>query len=413
MARYHINSKGEVGICRAHKGACPFGGDDNHFPTAELARAAYEEEQGNSWGTSTEAGNTLSPASPFEADGNAHGHSSSTLSLKDLNQVIKTSSDPAVFDRMIEIGSDRTFSNFSKNPNADASHLATAYGLTEDPIVRKRLVAHKNFDLSKASPEDFADRFASSMNRFEFWDADYITDAHLDALKPTERVSFIRNPNNKVSPEYVTKLVNDSNNWLVLQAAVESGKYSIADNIDRLDSNTIRGMIDKVKDPRDLDAIAERSIREASESNADSTAEYNMWFVIRNENTRPETIERLVENTNSTDALVAAYKNPNTPTTARAKAMKKSPAVASLHTITKLDDLYGGRLDKVITKPAEEQNGRSWSGQGRVTRFDPKVVKSLGLTALDIDTFVRYHKGDYLFNAKYDEVTGVYSGYID
>lgn len=413
MARYHINSKGEAGICRAHKGACPFGGDDNHFPTAELARAVYEEEQGNSWDASAEAANTLSPAALAEAADNARGLMYSTLSLKDLNQAIKTSSDPAVFDRMIEIGSDRTFSNFSTNPNADASHLATAYSFAEDPIVRKRLVAHKNFDLSKASPEDFADRFASSMNRPDFWDADYITDAHLDALKPADRGPFIRNPNNQVSPEYVTKLANDSNNWLVLQAAVESGKYSLADNIDRLDSNTIRGMIDKVKDPRDLDAIADRSIREASEPKTDSTADYNMWFVIRNENTRPETIERLVENTNSTDALVSAYKNPNTPIAARIKAMEKSPAVAALDTVTKLDDLYGGRLDKVIVKPAEEQNGRSWSSQGRVTKFDPEAVKSLGLTALDIDAFVRYHKGDYLFSAKYDEGTGVYSGYID
>lgn len=41
MARYHINSKGEPGVCRA-KLACPFGGDEAHFASKEEAREAYE-----------------------------------------------------------------------------------------------------------------------------------------------------------------------------------------------------------------------------------------------------------------------------------------------------------------------------------------------------------------------------------
>jgi len=42
MARYHINSKGEAGECHADKGNCPFTSAENHFDSAEEARAAFE-----------------------------------------------------------------------------------------------------------------------------------------------------------------------------------------------------------------------------------------------------------------------------------------------------------------------------------------------------------------------------------
>lgn len=41
MTRYHINSLGNPGKCSA-RGRCPFGGDSEHHPSAEAARAAFE-----------------------------------------------------------------------------------------------------------------------------------------------------------------------------------------------------------------------------------------------------------------------------------------------------------------------------------------------------------------------------------
>ncbi len=44
MAKYHINAEtGDVGPCRAEKGNCPFGGENEHYNTAEGARSAYEK----------------------------------------------------------------------------------------------------------------------------------------------------------------------------------------------------------------------------------------------------------------------------------------------------------------------------------------------------------------------------------
>lgn len=44
MAKFHINSSGEAGNCRAEKGGCPFGDDDQHYATAEAASKAYESK---------------------------------------------------------------------------------------------------------------------------------------------------------------------------------------------------------------------------------------------------------------------------------------------------------------------------------------------------------------------------------
>jgi len=43
MAKFHINEAGEAGACAATKGNCPFGGEDDHFTSAEAARAFYEQ----------------------------------------------------------------------------------------------------------------------------------------------------------------------------------------------------------------------------------------------------------------------------------------------------------------------------------------------------------------------------------
>jgi hypothetical protein len=40
---YHINAKGDAGLCKAVKGNCPFGDADEHFTTPEAARAAFEK----------------------------------------------------------------------------------------------------------------------------------------------------------------------------------------------------------------------------------------------------------------------------------------------------------------------------------------------------------------------------------
>lgn len=45
MAKVHINREdGTVGFCRAEKGQCPFGGDDQHYTSMTKAAAVFEKE---------------------------------------------------------------------------------------------------------------------------------------------------------------------------------------------------------------------------------------------------------------------------------------------------------------------------------------------------------------------------------
>ena len=44
MARYHINSDGEAGACRAVEGNCPFSSEDEHFTSLDAARKFYENK---------------------------------------------------------------------------------------------------------------------------------------------------------------------------------------------------------------------------------------------------------------------------------------------------------------------------------------------------------------------------------
>lgn len=44
--KFHVNGRGEAGPCRAEKGFCPFGGDENHFASEAEVREAYEAAQG-------------------------------------------------------------------------------------------------------------------------------------------------------------------------------------------------------------------------------------------------------------------------------------------------------------------------------------------------------------------------------
>ena len=53
MAKFHINGNGEAGQCRAQAGGCPFGGEAEHFTTAEAARESFEARMGDEAHAST------------------------------------------------------------------------------------------------------------------------------------------------------------------------------------------------------------------------------------------------------------------------------------------------------------------------------------------------------------------------
>jgi len=65
MAKFHINSKGEPGACRATSGSCPFGGEENHYGSEADAYAAIADQN-----TSVK---TLKKPKYFDKDGKTVG----------------------------------------------------------------------------------------------------------------------------------------------------------------------------------------------------------------------------------------------------------------------------------------------------------------------------------------------------
>lgn len=50
MSKFHINpNTGAAGRCRAFAGECPFGGESDHYGSAEKARNAFEARMGGSF----------------------------------------------------------------------------------------------------------------------------------------------------------------------------------------------------------------------------------------------------------------------------------------------------------------------------------------------------------------------------
>jgi len=56
MAKYHVNSAGEAGVCKAKTGACPFGDAVDHYASADEARAAFEKANAESYWRPTRRG---------------------------------------------------------------------------------------------------------------------------------------------------------------------------------------------------------------------------------------------------------------------------------------------------------------------------------------------------------------------
>jgi hypothetical protein len=410
LTKYHLNPKtGNASLCKADEGNCPFGGEDSHFSTAEIAREVYEKGMTNPFHTPNE------PAS---------------LSLNDLNREAKTTNSFNVMKEAIEKGSPRTLRNLAKNENVPDFVLEKAYERAQewdDNTTKVELASHSNFPIEILEPETFAKAYerASLFDRDKrFLKNDSLTDAHMKELASSSANSWgtiqeyvaVSNPNNKISKKYIEGLTKTNPNYLIMKAAVESNKYSIAENIESLNNKNLRPVIDYVKDPKDLDAIARKAIespkRESKDYPQDYEAEGNKWLVARNENTTDETLSAITDSTESTDALISVYRNSNASQATKANAIAKNKYVKSYDKVKTLDDQNGGQLKNMII--SEDQNASTGqSQQARAIAFNKEAVERLNLSEIDIDSFVRFHQGNYLFGAQYDKESAIYRGYID
>lgn len=386
-AKYHVNhNTGEVGLCSA-KFKCPYGGNsgvENHYDTEAEARTAYEESM------------SLKKLTPLTRKG---GNSQS-----ELNALAKTADDPTTIDSIIEKAGKRALSSLSKNPNVNEDQLVRIEEKVDDKNIIKNLKHHNNYPLARLTEDDIAG--FSRAEREEIAKRDDLDDRALDLVSKgtdyseTHRVimvSALSNHENKLSAQKVNHLVEKNPN--LLMHAKKRPNFDMSEAVKIVDTNALNSILRREQDPEVIRAgyarVSQMQDRE------------NLYRVILgNKNTPSEVIDELAESAKEkSDAALLVYNNPNSSPEALAKVATNETVVS----MKKLDALESeGKLGNIVSNTKNRNRNRN-----RGYMFDPAKIKEYGLTAFDVDTYVRHKKQDYLFGVKYNEETGEYTGWID
>lgn len=393
MAKFHITKKGEPGVCQALY-SCPLGGEDEHFGTREEAQRAYEAKMTSE----------LLPAGKSKAD----------LGVRELNALAKVSSDPDVIDEVLARGSDRTFKNLAKNPNADKYHLMRAHKATTDQATRDELAAHPAFPVGLMSGPKFGALVSTATGYDQvgrLTGSDEVTDAHVDGLLQASPRSphvnaILRNPNNKLSQEKVVELAERS--WSAMGSAQLSNRYP-ADRIKDLPKDLVYwGTIDNTANSAYLDGYADWAIGQ-KDKDAHS-ANYYAARVAGNPETSSATLQKLAE---ADLATVEVYKHPRATPEVRALCEFKDPEVRRVAKLDRLQEQFGGRLKEEITYVENTNHpfGRNRGISDTRVRFNTERMAELGLDSEDIMTFMG--RGRYNGGASFDPATGMFRGTVD
>lgn len=215
MARYHLNHQGEPGLCRASKKPCPFGGDENHFATPELAMETFERLQGGSFETSAFAKSKV------------RGSDGELLTLYHGTDAIFDSFD----NNFTGAGNDAYGSGFYFSDDQSTSrgygkHMKEVQLALENPVIvdgRKGSlmdveISQKDVvELLKGHPDIYVDpKQAEEEDRFnplgdyvaEYWDRETWSKPEIDRMLTKVAKEFFDSPSNYV---YLANLYGQDN----------------------------------------------------------------------------------------------------------------------------------------------------------------------------------------------------------
>lgn len=119
MARYHINSKGEPGKCRAFIVGCPFGGDSEHHSTPEKAREAFEKSMAEA--------NTPAPLKKTEPERPAFEYTEEAVDRDEMGNVVTLDFEHRLFEMILTKNDDNTFTAHQDYVGSNMSEYTFAY----------------------------------------------------------------------------------------------------------------------------------------------------------------------------------------------------------------------------------------------------------------------------------------------
>lgn len=407
--KYHINDRGEPGICHAvYK--CRFGRDaDQHFDTVDEARTAYEKEKVNE----------LFP-NGIEKDG---------LGRRELNKLVKYTDDQEILLQGVETGSPRIRASILSNRNTNADVLRKLYETVKDgkgaAIERREITAHRNYPIEDMSNEEFLNAVKertklSYTMRSEMFKDNGLGEQHKESLMKfgaAEAIDAASNKNNKLSAETRYELLTKDKETKLL--ALRSGKLP-ASEIKQLDTeeyNNVALYGNKIEHPAHLDEI---TVTALSGKHGDDVSRRALEKVIHNNNLSERAISAIVRsNFNSkydqdySEGInKALYNLPHISDSAKNVLISRSPEVERLKNIEQIAAKVGGmsKLKERIIKNYDEKSAGT-SYRKVYVSFDKDELNKLGMGKDEVLTLMNRQAWNADF--KYDEESGVFVGGID
>lgn len=402
--KYHINDKGEAGVCNAvHK--CRFGREaDQHYDTVEEARTAYEKEKIDELFS--------------------NGVSKDKLGRRELNQLVKYTDDRETFRKGLETKSPRIRASILGNRNADAETLREIYATASD-TEKKAVVSHRNYPISDMNAAELETAIKARMRlshqyRQDVFKDNGINDSHKETLQKMttlEIVAAAGNMNNQLTPAVRQELLNQNSNTKTV--AIQKGNLPSTEirNLDAAGYRSITMDMHRINNPAALDQIVGVALSKKF-SNHDNRIVLEK--AVYNDNLSQNAIKAIAHSdfndkdsadySNAIDR--ALYSRPSIDDDTKAFLINRSPEVASLAKLEKKAERYGGMsgLKKKLFKKYEQQSsGMSY----RTTRveLDKEELKKLNLNKDDVLTLM--NRSAYNATFSYDEESGVFIGSID
>lgn len=368
IQKYHVNNKGEVRPCEAEKKLCHFG-SERHFSNEKDARVFYEKEQ---------------------------EHRNKPLTMTEMNNLAKTSSNPKVLKEIAKNGSDRVIKNLANNIKADENSLRIAYKRSTKREILQALENNENFSVSLLN-EDSVKRLSRKygwLNKIA--QDDLIDDKLIKIISKYDSYAAenaLKNPNNRISQNIFIEEVEKNKNLV----GFDDYRYLINDRIDYLNDSQLKILASKVNDSNVLQKIYEKS----SDSNGVKQE------LAQNENTSLLLLENLANNHNDYWVLNGVYHNPNSTEDIKKIAANKNDILSSLYKIEQMKEEDIKNIKDSVKNISSENRKRQYL-------FDKDIINKYNMSKEDITIFTEKVMSEvHTSGQSYNSDTGIFEFWID
>lgn len=370
----------------------------------------------------------------------------SQVGQRDLNRMVKDTKNESLMLEAANRGSERVLSSLVNNSHATADSLIKAAERTNDKVIRRQAMQHKNYPVSKLSVEEFH-RTLTNDNKNYRYASDDITDEHIKQALNFENngtqnvyspnyngsLRMISNPNNKVSPEVVQQVIasKSANPYYLAQYGIPSGKLDLKttmDNIPPNSQNSRTEYITKFAENKryENDAVNylintyNNSYNNASKNNAEKKELFRAASSIATMNIDGKNIDKIAvvflqsatdsekESPDYQEFQKNIVKNNNTPKYTRDYIIEGNPKLASAAKAADFKREYPKEAEELTTVISNRRLGNAYNES--LVQVDKEKATQFGL---DDEAIIELYSANYNAGFSYDAETGIIRGRVD